>query len=41
MKQDRDANFIARNAAGATVNRWLTTGMLAASATINETAYLT
>ena len=41
MKQDRDANFIAKNAAGATVNRWLTTGMLAASASSTETAYLT
>ncbi len=41
MKQDRDANFIAKNAAGTTVNRWLSTGMLAASATSNETAYLT
>jgi formate dehydrogenase major subunit len=41
MKQDRDANFIAKNAAGTTVNRWLTTGMLAASAASNETAYLT
>jgi formate dehydrogenase major subunit len=41
MKQDRDANFIARNAAGTTVNRWLTTGMLAASASSTETAYLT
>ena len=41
MKQDRDANFIAKNAAGTTVNRWLTTGMLAASASSNETAYLT
>jgi formate dehydrogenase major subunit len=41
MKQDRDANFIAKNAAGATVNRWLSTGMLAASATSNETSYLT
>ena len=41
MKQDRDANFQATNAAGQTVNRWLTTGMLAASATSNETAYLT
>ena len=27
MKQDRDAHFIARNAAGATVNRWINTGM--------------
>jgi len=41
MKQDRDANFVARNAAGATVNRWTTTGMLAASAASSETAYLT
>ena len=41
MKADRDANFVARNDAGLTVNRWLTTGMLAASATNNETAYLT
>src|ERR1700745_499298 len=32
MKQDRDANFIAKNPAGTTVNRWLSTGMLAASA---------
>ena len=41
MKEDRDANFIAKNAAGITVNRWLSTGMLAASASSNETAYLT
>jgi formate dehydrogenase major subunit len=41
MKQDRDANFIAKNAAGTTVNRWITTGMLAASASSTETAYLT
>jgi formate dehydrogenase major subunit len=41
MKQDRDANFLTRNAAGATVNRWLTTGMLAASASSTETSYLT
>jgi formate dehydrogenase major subunit len=41
MKEDRDANFIAKNADGATVNRWLTTGFLAASATTNETAFLT
>src|SRR6201993_5204103 len=32
IKQDRDANFVARNAAGATVNRWTSAGMLAASA---------
>ena len=41
MKADRDANFITHNADGKTVNRWLTTGMLCASASSNETAYLT
>ena len=41
MKEDRDANFVQKNEAGQTVNRWLTTGMLAASATSNETAVLT
>jgi formate dehydrogenase major subunit len=41
MKDDRDKNFVAKNAAGATVNRWLTTGFLAASATTNETAWTT
>jgi len=41
MKDDRDANFIARNNDGVTVNRWTTTGFLAASATTNETAFLT
>jgi formate dehydrogenase major subunit len=41
MKEDRDANFIAKNEAGTPVNRWTTVGFLAASATTNETAYLT
>jgi formate dehydrogenase major subunit len=41
MKDDRDKNFIAKNAKGTTVNRWTTTGMLAASASSSETAYLT
>ena len=41
LKDDRDANFIAKNAKGQTVNRWLTTGFLAASGTTNETAWLT
>ncbi len=41
LKDDRDANFIAKNAAGTTVNRWTSTGFLAASATTNETAFLT
>jgi len=41
MKEDRDANFIARTADGSTVNRWLTCGILAASASSNEVGYLT
>ena len=41
MKDDRDANFITENEEGQTVNRWTTTGMLAASASTNETAYCT
>lgn len=41
MKDDRDANFVATNADGTTVNRWTTTGFLAASATTNETAWCT
>lgn len=41
MKEDRDKNFVATNAAGQTVNRWVSTGMLAASASSNETAFLT
>ena len=41
MKADRDENFIAINKDGTTVNRWLSTGMLAASASSNETSYLT
>ena len=41
MKDDRDKNFVARNNDGVTVNRWTTTGFLAASATTNETAWLT
>lgn len=41
LKDDRDANFEAQNAAGQTVNRWLTTGMLAASASSNEAGYVT
>jgi formate dehydrogenase major subunit len=41
MKDDRDANFIAKSKDGVTVNRWTTTGFLAASATTNETAVLT
>ncbi len=41
VKNDRDKNFIARNTEGTTVNRWLTTGFLAASASSNESGYLT
>ena len=41
MKADRDENFIAYNKDGTTVNRWLSTGMLAASASSNETSYIT
>lgn len=41
MKEDRDKNFEAKNKDGATVNRWLSTGFLAASASSNETGYIT
>ena len=41
MKSDRDANFIEKNNEGTTVNRWLTTGMLCASAASNEAGMLT
>lgn len=40
MKDDRDANFIEKNAQGVTVNRWTTTGMLCSSAASNETGIL-
>lgn len=41
MKADRDAHFQATNADGQPVNRWLTTGMLCASASSNEAGYIT
>jgi formate dehydrogenase major subunit len=41
MKADRDANFVTANADGKTVNRWTSTGMLCASASSNESGYLT
>jgi formate dehydrogenase major subunit len=41
MKDDRDANFVETTDDGLKVNRWLTTGMLAASASSNEVGYLT
>lgn len=41
MKDDRDRNIVEKNNDGVTVNRWTTTGFLAASATTNETAWST
>ena len=41
LTDDRDANFVKQNAAGQTVNRWTSTGMLCASASSNETGYIT
>jgi formate dehydrogenase major subunit len=41
LKADRDANFVAATADGKPVNRWLTSGMLCASASSNETGYIT
>jgi formate dehydrogenase major subunit len=41
MKDDRDKNIVVKNDDGVTVNRWISTGFLAASATTNETAWLT
>ena len=41
LKDDRDANFVATTDDGRVVNRWLTTGMLAASASSNEVGYVT
>lgn len=40
MKDDRDANFVATNAQGVTVNRWATTSMLCSSAASNETGII-
>ena len=40
MKADRDANFVLKNDAGVTVNRWPTMGFLASSAASNEAGYL-
>lgn len=40
LKDDRDKNFQAKSG-DVTVNRWTSTGFLGASATTNETAYLT
>jgi len=41
MKEDRDANFVDKTGDGKTVNRWLSTGMLCASASSNESGYIT
>jgi len=41
MKDDRDKNLIEKNNDGVTVNRWTSTGFLAASASSNETAWAT
>jgi formate dehydrogenase major subunit len=41
LKDDRDRHFVTKTPDGVTVNRWTTVGFLAASATTNETAYLT
>ena len=41
MKADRDANFLPTTPDGKVVNRWTTTGMLAASASSNESGYIT
>ena len=41
MKADRDANFIAKNKDGVTVNRWNTSGFLASRRASNESGYLT
>lgn len=41
IKADRDENFVATDGEGRTVNRWTTTGFLAASASSNEAGYLT
>jgi formate dehydrogenase major subunit len=40
MKDDRDKNFVAKNG-NVTVNRWTTAAFLAASASSNETGYIT
>ena len=40
MKDDRDKNFVARNDKGVTVNRWNTVAFLTASASSNESGYI-
>ena len=41
VKEDRDHNFIPKSDKGVTVNRWLSCGFLAASASSNEAGYMT
>ena len=41
LKDDRDANFVEKDASGKTVNRWTSTGIMTASAMSNEAALLT
>ena len=41
LKDDRDANFVQKTDDGKVVNRWTSTGMLAASAASNEAGYIT
>jgi formate dehydrogenase major subunit len=41
MKQDRDQNFVAKSKDGVTVNRWTSVAFLAASASSNESGYIT
>ncbi len=41
MKDDRDRNFVQKNEKGVNVNRWPTVAFLAASASSNESGYIT
>ncbi len=41
MKDDRDRNLVVKNEHGVTVNRWPTVAFLAASASSNESGYIT
>jgi len=41
MKEDRDKNILLKNDKGVTVNRWTTVAFLAASASSNESGYIT
>jgi formate dehydrogenase major subunit len=41
MKEDRDRNLVQKNDKGVTVNRWPTVAFLAASASSNESGYIT